>query len=369
MKKTFKFLFLVAFLLMPAVVSAVDCGAHSESAQQCAEYSTNLCTWNGSACVEKCPTEGNTCQYWDGCYVMAESCSPCDAKTYNDDNSATECKSCGSYSDNVWNWANTASSHPDYSVFDSQYDDTTGISFCPWKCEDGWYESNDYVAETGAGECMNCPKLRADDGHQPVISLNEEQDFIGHCKCNTNNPGGSNLIKHFDGSGYKYFCGICGAGAFSNNFGSVQLDINGVMPDSTQGIPGVCGCYLHANRVGGTAQNDQDQLVECKCPADSHPINGDCKCDDNMVMVQDSDGLWRCESCPQHSVPNGDGCECLQNYYNANTDVNEMPTCERCPSGTFKVAGNAGIAECQMDYRTKFCDRNGQNCMQLIPES
>lgn len=103
------------------------------------------------------------------------------------------------------------------------------------------------------------------------------------------------------------------------------------------------------------------------CGANTNGQNSDLSCKCITGAQLNNDGL-SC-SCPANSEVSGTTCICKQNYYNANTDVNdEMPICERCPNGTFKDdSGNAGITACQMDHRTKFCNGSGGNCMQLIP--
>ena len=88
----------------------------------------------------------------------------------------------------------------------------------------------------------------------------------------------------------------------------------------------------------------------------------DIQCQPGYTKNVSSDGVVTCTQCPPNSTLNGTNCECNIGYY-ANGNI-----CTQCPFGTTTVAtGATSITNCQMNNTTRFCDANGENCMNLIP--
>ena len=73
-----------------------------------------------------------------------------------------------------------------------------------------------------------------------------------------------------------------------------------------------------------------------------------------------------CQTCTDANATLSVGtCYCNTGYYGTPDGMNT--TCAKCPSGTTTTGNNnQNINSCKMTAATKFCDGNGNNCMNLL---
>jgi hypothetical protein len=78
-----------------------------------------------------------------------------------------------------------------------------------------------------------------------------------------------------------------------------------------------------------------------------------------------TNGVVTCSTCPEHAEQSGNTCVCSIGYYG---DGNS--SCTACPAGTTTSStGATSDADCHMTSNTQFCDVNGENCLNLIPDN
>ena len=386
MKFIFSFLFGITF-------------SFSAFAITCSTDSSNL-----SGCVAGC--------FYDE-FASTPGCAPCNAGTYNNGTFTDGCHPCAAQnSDNTWTWSITPpTANSIYDVANA----TTGQSECPWKCDTGYYKSNDGTA------CVACP-----DGNHFIEDQNPQQN-ISQCSCSD----GKHLIyTTFTNSNnetmYKYFCGYCYDQNADSVGGLVNTDSDGITTCScgvinanTNNSPSsqMCACPSNATFNSTTNQCEcqsgpymtiEGGLYICKscptyssAPAGSDDIN-DCECDnDHPTRTEENGVLVSCGDCVAGAEKveigvNSNGpiyaCRCKEDYYGDGTSCTPCPQnshnpahtqnaqctcddncygynattgCTRCPPGTILDSNDA----CLMSSATKFCTGSGDNkvCMQLIP--
>lgn len=370
MKQLFKILLVSVYLLPPCIAYSSECTTQYDNSN------------NPVGCIS-----------YDGCgYDTILGCQPCSLGYYNNNNSIGQtaaCKSCNPNDGNYWPY-NTNTTH---MVFDPDGDIPERTS-CPWKCDTGYYKSNDGTA------CVACP-----DGNTDVTD-SESQQNISQCSCSD----GKHLIyTTFTNSNnetmYKYFCGYC----YDQN---IDNSVSGLV--STSGGITTCNCgVINAN------DNYSSSSQMCACPNGATFGTDSCKCPADHYM-QTVAGVSSCEHCPDHAhSPAGsdekNDCQCTETgFETANYDTNNIlesctacsdgatyntqalacecnanyygdgQTCTRCPPGTTKPAGgyiittstgtvdaSTSISDCHMSSATKFCTGSGNDkkCMQLIPSN
>ena len=139
---------------------------------------------------------------------------------------------------------------------------------------------------------------------------------------------------------------------------------------------------IHCPSTSTTDGAGSLSIDDCKCPSTLYMGGGVCRtcpanattgcphgttandiqCQPGYTKNVSSDGVVTCTQCPPNSTLNGTNCECNIGYYE-NGNI-----CSQCPFGTTTVAtGATSITNCQMNNTTRFCDANGENCMNLIP--
>ncbi len=139
-------------------------------------------------------TNPDTCGATAGCYYDNDGieCSGCNELYYNPGGESNgTCRECGSYTNGVWSWAETESTHPDHSVFNPDYNNTTGLSSCPWVCATDYFQNDE-------NSCAPCPGtsfsiITVDNGYMSNLAA---------C-CS-----GDNYLIKDDRDQYK--CGQCG---------------------------------------------------------------------------------------------------------------------------------------------------------------
>ncbi len=293
MKKILKFLLIIA-VFMPFMANAECTSSTPENDCVCPGWE-----WNASSSM------------------FGGECTQCASFYYNPGNDSRSCLKCGSYDNSVWSWAETASDHPGNSVFNPADDNTTGLSYCPWVCTMNYYRSS-YDANTGAGECTECPEHST--SAQGATDINACTCQSGYYKT-TNANGG--LIDN------TFTCQSCGndwtgcenAGATSATVGCPSgryktIGTNGVVTCRS------CGDYAF---VGGNN--------ECVCKGNTYgdPYAGCTKCPAGMLTV-----VTTPESTAIHD-----------------------PTFQGEPGAT-------SIRQCKIGAFTKFCNGNGTHCMRLM---
>ena len=374
--------FLFTFVFISPVMATV--------AESCAVISTNA-----SGCSLGCE---DTTGLGEGCY-------PCLSGYYNNGTFTDGCHSCSGNSDYEAIQQDQTKQHPAGASSCSDWECTSGTPIdtdndnivdscadcdpnslpsnavfvdasCNWICNAGWYRYNN--------GCASCPTGYVN----PVAGATS----ISQCNC----PTGQNIIAD-QNDATPYFCGVCDNSTHYDNFS--------------------CVCDIQK-------ANYDDNLTSCSCPGNSSNNNGTCVCQGQRVMVRNSQGQYECQSCAANAeyvdgacrcragyygdgqtsctpCPNGsvtvvngscgcsegvtDGvcgdencpgaagateisqCQCKPNYYKVG-DTDTF-SCSLCPAGTFSDLNSSGIGSCQMNHNTQFCDANGENCMQLIPES
>lgn len=311
-----------------------------------------------------CLTHGG-CQWFD----FDSTCSPCPDDEYHpacSDPDSTDCQNaCLNCIDSNNNWmvgAQTVS----HSIFDIN-NTATGLSYCAWVCDNDWYKN-----DAGTG-CVSCP----DSTTAPAIY--PDTNNIGDC---SSCPSNLQLI-HANNN--KYYCGQCGAGT-----------------PTTQGGITTCSCLTGANHINGNMPPQGNIRVECLCSGTF--VDGQCVCPLNKYLHQDNNGVYSCESCPDHSTSaqgstDVNDCQCISNFPNrildengkligcsacANNAVfdnglckcnygyygNGTSSCTQCPTGmTTNNLGAIDIASCVMKSNTKFCtvSQNRTLCLNFIP--
>lgn len=116
--------------------------------------------------------------------------------------------------------------------------------------------------------------------------------------------------------------------------------------------------------TGATSPAGSDDVNDCICPTGTH--------------LAYNNGTYSCEQCSCTPPENGSctttynettGCQttitCGVGYYK--TETSGTVSCTACPAGTTTdTAGATTKSACHMTQNTKFCDANGENCMQLL---
>lgn len=318
-----------------------------------------------------CITQQDTCQSFNGCYLQnlmgTSECTQCNPGFFNNNTTGltTECSPCPiSYND--------LGKIPNLDAQDY------GQSECPWMCDVGYFKSITNQSNNQA-ECLSCP-----DASHPKSYGTQDITNIGTCTCPTN----TNLIKTTESNVDKYYCGQCGVG---------------VQPNTNNGIS-TCTCPATSNRVhGNQAYRTNNGPVECACPSGANWDSNRCKCSANKYLSQGTDGVYSCESCPEHSTStvgstNVNDCQCDDDFPTRILDENNKligcsacadnaifhngscqcksgyyddgaSSCAQCPIGTTTTIGATQRSDCKMTSATKFCYGSGDNkkCMHLIP--
>ena len=232
-----------------------------------------------------------------------------------------------------------------------------------WMCDAGWYKSGT--------ECKACP-----DNSSSVAG---EATSISDCHCNAEpdeyiiaNP------EHVSSYGYPYFCEACGAyTTYDPNTFSCVCNVTYSHQDSLL----TCACPTHSTPNEGTCvcdsgwympvpSNEQNpRPIAClSCPEHAACSNNEVTCDQNTIKTVSDDGTVICATCGANAGVYDGACKCDVNAYGNGTN------CTKCPAGTFLTtrgteASPTAVTGCRMTHETLFCDANGENCMQLIPES
>lgn len=289
MKSIFKILSLFMFLLSPMVVIANDCATYTSDGQERCEF-FNTCKWEDGTCTEICTTDSSTnlCEDYNGCYDRTDAfggCAPCEPGYYNNNTTnTTECQQC-------------SSSFSTGQTFDTAYNNTYGLSTCPWMCDEGYYKSGD--------SCLSCPT----NATSPAGSTS-----INDCQCSTGYYRGG---EGMDG------CIQC----------TGQLSCSGTGLEYSNPAPNGISCQGNS------------QLV----PDDTHNTYSCQFCSDANATYDNETGK----------------CKCNTGYYGTLNGFNT--TCTACPAGMTSDPGSTYKSACHMTSATNFCDAEGQNCMNLIP--
>lgn len=336
MKSVLNFLSLFTFLLLPMIAKGdSSCSGYTTKAT-CEDITLgNVCIWNDSECVERCPkNQDGTCQSYNGCEYMAGDCAPCSQGTYNDGNNQS-CQPCpNGYNDG---WA-TSNKHHIKGETSSQCEH--------WECDTYYYKSND------GNSCERCPS-QGGNGSLAIVTKSSAQVNIGSCKCTTVSTTNNNcnsissnettpyqlkMIHAQTLSGHIYYCGLCGAAEET------------LASSATSVTECTCGNSDLRKAIvnnGEPSSSCPDVLIQCLCPDSStyDNTNGSvgCKCNDSnkVITVQD-------------------GCVCNIGSYTAYSDPNN---CTACPTGQTTKGYNTGqtdpnIIPCYYDPCAKFFDSN-----------
>lgn len=325
----------------------------------------------GTVCTLNNTLDG--CISYDGCEYIAQQlggtgpkCEECQPHNYNSTSqNSTQCDAC------------RTSLFPDTILNGKEYDpddESTGNTECPWKCTTGWFVDNNHTS------CITCPN----NNTAPTSYTNNDDAHISDCTCN---DGNTYLIQTTENSTNSYYCGQCEVG---------------VQPNTNNGIS-TCTCPPTAIRVHG--QTVGSYRLECACPNHANWDNNRCKCDAGKYLSPGTDGIYSCESCPEHSTSavgstNVNDCQCDDDFPNRILDENNKligcsacadnatfyngscqcksgyygdgtSSCTQCPIGTTTTIGATQRSDCKMTSATKFCYGSDDNkkCMHLIPAS
>ena len=361
--------FLFAFVFISPVMAAYNPGT---SAEICSDINNS----------DNCKT-----QVGCGDYDNELGCSQCQSGTYNDGN-FSECQPCSSDTDYTVIDNDQTKRHPDGAASCADWVCATGYtqsgdSCYPFDCNfpdgqilrpgatscDDWFCDMNYYAY--GGSCFYCPGNGTTDSGGNTIAAG-----VGVCsQCSDNNQ---NIIANIQGStyydGYKespYFCGACGDNTTYDQ-GTFSCVCN--VTYSHQNSLLTCACPTGSNSDGTQCVCDNGRYMnrvsqQClSCPANAECSNNEVTCDQNTVRTENSDGTVTCATCGVNAGVVSDVCTCDVNAYGNGTN------CTKCPAGTFLTTRGTedsptAVTGCHMTHETLFCDANGENCMQLIPES
>ncbi len=201
------------------------------------------------------------------------------------------------------------------------------------RCTPGTYNNNDL---NDTNDCTNCPTSYSpttDPGKIPDTAAQAPGQSECPWKCNT----------HYYKSGDN--CALCPSNSTTDGTGSLSIDD--------------CKC-ADGKYMGGGVCRTCPANATTGCPRGT--TANDIQCQPGYTKIISPDGVVTCTQCPPNSTLNGTNCECNIGYY-ANGNI-----CTQCPFGTTTVAtGATSLGDCQMNNTTRFCDANGENCMNLIP--
>lgn len=295
----------------------------------------------------------------------------------------------------------------------STYDDNRAACLLHGNCHFGEYngcqECSDTTYNPQQSNCNDEDTDNCDETCQPVPAnnfknsdgtwylpcpinnkytyTNTEATYIGNCTC----PADTILINTTENSTNSYYCGQCGDGGMQSQSGDIYT----------------CSCQANVgvNNVHGATDNSGTR-VECACPSGANWDNNSnrCKCSSNKYLSQGTDGVYSCESCPEHSTSavgstNVNNCQCDSDFPKRILDENNnligcsacadnaifhngscqcnygyygdgASSCTQCPIGTTTTTiGATQRSDCKMNHNTKFCYGSDDNkkCMHLIP--
>jgi len=200
-------------------------------------------------------------------------------------------------------------------------------------CMAGTYNNNNTNI---INQCTDCPNSYDQSTYSGRIpDPDSRADGQSECpwKCDTN------YYKSGDN------CALCPSYSTTDGAGSLSIDD--------------CKC-VDGKYMGGDVCRTCPANATTGCPRGT--TADDIECQPGYTKNVSSDGVVTCTQCPPNSTLNGTNCECNIGYY-ANGNI-----CTQCPFGTTTpTTGATSITNRQMNNTTRFCDANGENCMNLIP--
>ena len=125
-----------------------------------------------------------------------------------------------------------------------------------------------------------------------------------------------------------------------------------------------------ASRTGGPI----DSCIQCPNKVDNAVYSGDCE---NWYCKAGYYKAWDNSKCIHWSKEDVgvdaanyelsiDWSKLCTGTYRAVKNSDGSVKCEKCPNGYFKNSADATV--CQLPDNTKFCDKDGNNCIELIPK-
>lgn len=189
---------------------------------------------------------------------------------------------------------------------------------------------------TNSNSCLDCLEYNFD-----TINTGKINDSSDDSEGNTECPWKCTNGWYKSGNN----CIPCPSNSTTDGAGSLSIDD--------------CKCNS-GNYMGGGVCRTCPANTTNGCPRGTTANN--IQCQPGYTKIISPDGVVTCTQCPPNSTLNGTNCECNIGYYE-NGNI-----CTQCPFGTTTpTTGATSITNCQMNNTTRFCDANGENCMNLIP--